>query len=472
MSSVNLINGGLDVLGIVDNLITAERAPIDKLEQRTKDYQDRISAYQAFNSKLLAFKTSVESLLFKGEDVLLNMPSAFADRLAMSLFALRKATSSNEAVVTATAAKGQATGAYTVTVNRMAKYNSYGSNNLASDTATSTNTGTIDISKGTGATVTFTIDATNNTLQGIRNTINNAHAGFTASVINDGSATPYKLVITSDDSGSANALTITPHLQGSGADLSFTQITAAEDAELTVNGVTVTRASNTISDVIAGVTLDLKAGTGTAQISVERDTEAIVEGIKDFISKYNDVVSYISSQSRYDTTKKAAGLLSGDFTLRNAQSQIRSILYQSIESDNASLSLLSQVGVKIGNDGTLSLDETKFKSSLDTNFEDTAHVFLAESLDAGGNSVSIVPMLQSRLKNITDAYDGPVYHATQAIQKNISRINDQIQEMEARLDVRRELLIAQFSRADEALRQLSVLQSSLSGQLSSLSSLS
>src|SRR5512144_2380030 len=115
MSSINLINGGLDVQSIVDSLIEVARLPINRLETKTETYQTRISAYQSFNSKLLALKTSAESVLFNGEDVPLNVPVDFSDRLSTSLFALRKATSSNEEVITATAGRGNVTGTFDVT---------------------------------------------------------------------------------------------------------------------------------------------------------------------------------------------------------------------------------------------------------------------------------------------------------------------------------------------------------------------
>ena len=123
------------------------------------------------------------------------------------------------------------------------------------------------------------------------------------------------------------------------------------------------------------------------------------------------------------------------------------------------------------NNGTLSLDESVLRDKLSSDFNDTAHLFLGDGLDGEGNTTSIVPALQSRLKSLTDTIDGPVFHASDAMQQNISRLNKQIEQMESRLEIRREVLTAQFSKADAALRQLSVLQASLDGLVNSLSSL-
>lgn len=470
MALIDLINGGLDVQGIVDNLIYVQREPIRRLEQQTKNWQSKISAYQAFNTKLLAFKTAVESLMYKGEDAPLNLPATFEERLRHSLFALRKAASSDETVLTATANKGIATGIFTVTVSSLAQADSYASNNFASRTETLTQTGTLVIQRGDEDPVTITIDETNNTLQGIRNVINAAGAGFTASILNDGSAEPYRLVITSDDSGTANALTITNNLNGgSGQSVTLAQTVAAADAALTINGVSVVSSSNTVAGAVEGVTLQLKAA-GSATVTIERDLDAVVEGLKEFAAKYNDVVSYIASQFRYDATKKEAGLLSGDHTLREAQSRLSLALSRTIASDDASLVVLAQIGLKIGRDGTLSVDETTLRQSLSSDWRGTAHVLLADALDGGGNTVSIAPALYSQLRNLTDALEGPVFRAQDAIQQNIRRVSRQIEQMEQRLEVQRDLLILQFSRADQALKQLAVLQNALASQISTLQS--
>jgi flagellar hook-associated protein 2 len=472
LSSINLINGGLDVQTIVDNLITVAHQPIDRLQQQNQASQNKITAYQTLNTKLLALKTSVDNLLFQGEDVPLSMPSSFADRLSESILALRKATSSNENVVTATAAKGMATGNFTVTVTKLAKFDSFTSNNFASDTDTNTKTGSLVIQKGTDDEVTIPIDDTNNTLQGIKNAINDANAGFTASILNDGSSTPYRLVITSNDSGTANALAITNNLTGgSGAAVSLSETTPADDAALQINGIDITSSSNTVTNAIEGVTFDLKAESGTAVVKVDRDIDSIVAGLQSFVTNYNDAVSYISSQSTYNTTTKSAGILSGDFTLREAQTQIASTLIQSVNLSGCSMNVLSQIGFRLTNNGTLSLDETKLRDELSTNFNDTAHLLLADGQDSEGHSVSLIPRLESQLKNLTDSVDGPILHATDAVQQNIARINDQIAQMEERLVTQRALLITEYSQADYDLRQLTVLESSLNNQMATLSSM-
>ncbi len=464
------INGGLDVQSIVDNLMAVEELPIQRLQTQTQTYQSRITAYQTLNTKLLALKTSAENIMFHQESVPLSVPDLFADRLSTSLFALRKVTSSNESVVTATADKGAAVGNYTVQVTRLATFNSYASNNFVSDTAATTQTGSITIQKGTDAPVSIAITSGNNTLQGIKSALNAADAGVTASIVNDGSGTPYRLVVTADKSGAASNFTITATWDAgsSGSEVTFAQTTQGQDAALQVNGVDIASSSNTVTNAIEGVTLSLKSESGTAMISTETDLDSIVGGLKDFVAKYNDLVSFITAQATYDTKTKTAGVLSGDFTLRDAQTRLSSALSRSISSGNSSLQVLSQIGLKLLGDGTLSLDETKFRGMLTSKFSETAHLLLADGLDYQGSTVSMVPMLQQQLKNLTDSVDGPIFKAEDANQKSIDRINKQIDEIKLRLEARRAMYVAQYTKANEALSQLAVLQTSLANQLSVL----
>jgi flagellar hook-associated protein 2 len=134
--------------------------------------------------------------------------------------------------------------------------------------------------------------------------------------------------------------------------------------------------------------------------------------------------------------------------------------------------VLSQIGISFNNDGTLKVNSEELQEALSSDFQAAAHVLLADALNQGGETVSIGPQLLSQLKSLTDPLEGPVPNAKESEQKTIERIQDQIDQMEERLEVRREILISQFTRADQALRQLTVLQSSLQGQINSLQAFS
>jgi flagellar hook-associated protein 2 len=233
-----------------------------------------------------------------------------------------------------------------------------------------------------------TITGSNNTLNGARDAINNANAGVTATVINDGTATPHRLLITANDSGTANSFTVTENLSG-GQALGLADVQAAADAQFTVNGVNITKSTNSVSDVISGVTFKLKAvTTGPVTLNVDKDIDAIVEGFNEFVSSFNEINTYINAQFAYDSTLKKAGLLSGDSTLRRIQSTLQKDIIQSISNQFTSYSVASQVGLQFNRDGSLSLDESKFRDALSSNFTAVAALFLGNGTESGGVTAS------------------------------------------------------------------------------------
>jgi flagellar hook-associated protein 2 len=143
---------------------------------------------------------------------------------------------------------------------------------------------------------------------------------------------------------------------------------------------------------------------------------------------------------------------------------------QNVTSNGSAFSALSQIGISMASDGTLSLNETQLRNALSTNFSGTAQLFLADGTDADGNTTSLLPTIETRLKNFTDSLDGPITHATGALQTDITSINNEITQMQARLDIQQQLWIAEYTQANQALQQLTIMQASITSQLSSLSS--
>ncbi len=651
MGYINLIDGGFDVQSIVNNLISVESVPVQRMQKQTSTLQGKISAFQSINTKLASLLNKVNDILFKGETVPLNVPGTFASRLLHSVFAQRTVASSDENTVTATASKGAASGTYSLTVSRLAQTQSMASGNFVDTGAAATGSGTLVLTVGTGSPVTITIDSTNNTLQGVRDAINDAKAGVTASIINDGTATPYRLVVTSDQTGSSNAFTVQDNLAG-GQALNLTQKLAAQNAEFEVNGLAISKGSNTVTDVIEGVSFTLHDTSAVAaSLTVGRDVDGIVTALKELVSAFNDVNSSIGAQSRYDPDTKTAGILSGDSTLRSIQRKIQAVLMQSVPRTLSSYGVLSQVGLKFNNDGSITLNEDTLRKAISGDLTGVAALFLGEgaisdgrvtynsqtpstqagtygiaitslaqraivtgsqavtnltadenltithgskttavsllsgdslstvlakinsALKADGASVTaaddgtgrvkiftnsygssqsvavassiaddagttgfgttavsstgsdiagtingspaigngltltgaaggpeeglsvtisqtatgdygtvkvsagstsvdgtgVMIYLRSVLRNITDPLTGPIHNSTDALNGNIRQLNERISEYQARLDIRREFLLNEYSRADQALRQMQVLQSSLTSQTASLS---
>jgi flagellar hook-associated protein 2 len=462
-TSINLTTPAIDVGSIVDNLIYVDSAPVRSMQSNVTTLQNKVSAFQSLNTKLSTLTNNLNSILFGDTNAPILKPSSFADRLSGSLFNRCKVNSSDETIVSATASNATG-GFYAITVSNLAAAQSLSTSGF--DSATSAiGMGTITFTKG-GQDYTVTVDSSNATLRGVCQAINDSGAGVTASVINDGNtSTPYRLLITSNNTGTVNSIDVQEDLSG-GPVLNIATIAGQEarDAHFTVNGIEIAKSSNTVSDVIDGVTFSLKNETDApVTLAVEKDLDAIVKSFTDFIASYNDINTYISGQFTYNSTTNKAGVLSGDSTLRGIQSTLQGQIIQSVSNQFTPYSVTSQVGLQFNRDGSLSLDETKLRNALSSNSTGVAALFLGDSGDG------ILSNMQNQLDSIMDPLSGPIQNATDSFNQNIKMINDEIRSYQLRLSIEEQMLTVQFNKADEALRMLTVAQSSLSSQIGKLS---
>lgn len=272
-------------------------------------------------------------------------------------------------------------------------------------TIAGSNAGAAGLSAGTGGNylgATFTqnasqisgtvvIDSSNNSLQGIRDAINKANVGVTATIVSDGSATPNHLVLTSTKTGAASSMKISVSGTANGVadpDLvallghdpagtqSLTQSTAAQSTLLNVNGIAVTSETSTVAEAIEGISLTI--GTvGKANLVVSQDTASVKAGVTAFVKAYNDLNKSIKDVTSYDPESKKGGALLGDSTVQTLQTQLRKQLTLGITGLTGDFKSLSQVGISFQKDGTLALDSSKLDKAIKTNFKDVAGVFAA-----------------------------------------------------------------------------------------------
>jgi flagellar hook-associated protein 2 len=253
------------------------------------------------------------------------------------------------------------------------------------------------------------IDSSNNTLQGIRDAINKAALGVTATIVSDGSATPNHLVLQSSKTGASTTI----KLSVDGGDVALTNLlgydpagvqnlkqnTAAQSTILDVNGIAVTSATNSVSGAIQGVSLTVGA-VGSANLTVAKDSAAVKTGVEAFVKAYNDLNKAIKDLSSYDPTTKKGGALLGDSTAQNIQSQVRRQLTTSITGLTGKLTTLSQIGISFQKDGTLNLDSTKLGTAITNNFSDIGSLFAA----IGTASDSLVTVAGSSAKTKPGSY--------------------------------------------------------------------
>lgn len=258
---------------------------------------------------------------------------------------------------------------------------------------------------GTQASGTVTLGANDQSLQGIRDAINKAGIGVTASIVSDGSSTPYHLVLTSTKTGETSSMKITvAALDGSSADTglanlltydpagtqSLTQTSAAQSTKLTVNGIAVTSASNSVTGAIQGVTLAIGA-VGSTSVVVAKDTSSVKSAVTAFVKAYNDLNNTIKGLTSYDATTKASGALLGDSGVLSIQTRLRQQLGTAVEGLSGNLTTMSQVGISFQKDGSLALDSTKLGNAITNNFADIAGLFSA----IGSASDSLVSFTSS-----------------------------------------------------------------------------
>lgn len=244
---------------------------------------------------------------------------------------------------------------------------------------------------GAQASGTVTLDAADQSLQGIRDAINKANIGVTATIVSDGGANPYHLVLTSNKTGEKSSMKISVDgVDGQPADPAIAamlshdpggvqgliQTSAAQDTLLNMNGIDVRSSSTTVTEAVQGVSLDI-TGVGSTTLNVTRDTAAVSTAVNNFVKAYNELNKTISSLAGYNAETKTAGVLQGDASVRSIQSQLRRQLGTAVDGLGGKLTTLSQVGITFQKDGNLAVDSTKLNKAINENFADIGGLFAA-----------------------------------------------------------------------------------------------
>ena len=384
------IGSNLDVNSIVSQLINIERQPITALDQREAGIQAKITAFGSIRGALSSFQNAARGLSDAGR--FLAFKATTGDSTVATISASAKAAAASYALDVTSLAQAQK-----LTVAGQASTNAAIGNGTLTfdfgtisggtfDSATGKYTGAAFSSNGSGSK-SVTIDSSNNSLQGIRDTINAAKIGVSASIVNDGDAnSPYRLVLTSDNKGQTNSIKISVSGDAALSNLlaqdpagtqNLSQSIAAQNAVFKVDGVSISKNSNTITDVIEGVTFTLQKAAANTTLAVSRDTQTVQSSVQAFVKAYNDVNKTLSDLSAYNATTQRGAILQGDSAVRNIQNQIRSTLTSTLAGLSGNLTQLSQVGVSFQKDGSLALDSAKLQSAIENNFSDISGLFAA-----------------------------------------------------------------------------------------------
>lgn len=520
---------GLDTSSLIEQLMAAERQPITRLETDKSYFNARAAALTQFEGKLESFLSKIEALD------------------STEALQAKKGTLSSGDFFAANIESDAIPGNYQVEVIDLAQVQKSVSLGVADKSASNFGLGSLTLTVGDNAPVAIAIDADNNSLEGIMAAINEADAGVTASIINDGTDSPYRLVLTGEDiatgfslssdlpsyngdvtsltvggyadqyaqlfgngtlslstghditlSGTSNSLvdirdainaeTATTGVSatveddgnggfrlalvggsidatnltgGTGSDApSLTTTQTAQQAHIQVDGIDIYSDSNTLDEAIPGVSLDLgKAEAGTVtSLNIKLDEDAIKNQIKSFVSGYNDVVSYVTSQSKSEGS--SAGILVGDSGLNNIKRRLQSMLTTRMD---GSIGSLSQLGLQTQKDGTLKIDDTALSEAIQKDLPGVTSLLAGDDSNEG-----IATRFKNYLEDITDDIDGLFAGRKEGIKSNIKRIDKSIERMEMRLEKREQMLNDQFNALEQLISVMNAQSDYIGKQMSAL----
>jgi flagellar hook-associated protein 2 len=458
-TSATAATGGsvIDVNSLVSQLIAATRGPKDSLiSAQSLKNTTQISALGTLKGALSAFQGTLGALA---------TPSAFNAQTA---------TSSSPSILTASASSSAVAGTYTVSVTKLAQAQQLVSKPIVGDATAVVGTGTLKVSLG-ATSFNVALTSTNDTVAGLAAAINSAsgNPGVTATVITgtDGA----HLILSSTLTGAANSIQVAQTDGGtalsaltysSGSTTNYTENSPAQDAVFSISGINHTSASNTVSDALSGVTVNLlgttAAGTGagsSVNLTVANDTAAITTNIGAFVTAYNSLASSISSLRSYDPTTQTAGPMLGDALLSGVQNEVRSTLYGVVNTGSATYNSLASVGITTKSDGTLSLNPAKLQTAL------TAAPGAVSALFSGTNGIAA--NLNTRL-NADLASGGAVDSRSKTLVKQSNDLAAQTKTLDAQMTALASSLTQQYAALNTLLSKLQSTSAALTQQLSSL----
>jgi flagellar hook-associated protein 2 len=461
------VGSGLDVRSIVSQLLAIERRPIEQLQSAASRIQTQISAYGKLQSSLATLQGVVNKLT-----------------RADTWGAVTTASSRSDAVG-ASATAGAPAGTYSVVVRQLASGQALASSTYAERSAV-VGQGTLRIELGDWDAVppVTKVDATpveipigpgEDTLEGIRDKINAAGAGVTASIVSDVNGS--RLVIRSLDTGAENGFRIqvadadgndtdAAGLSALGFDPSagasqLVRTRAAADALAEIDGLLVQSKSNTLTDVVGGLTLKLtRAGPDPVEITVGQDSQSLRNTIEEFVTSYNEVINLVRQQTKVDPGGTGSGPLQGDRAGAVVLAKLRELL-GGTTSASAAFSRLADIGFDVQTDGTIKLIDGKLDNAVATSAE-LRKLFAADDADPAADGFG--RRLDDWLGLVLGS-DGLLDSRTDGLQQRLKANERQRERLEDRIALTEQRLLRQYTALDARLGQLNGLSAYMTQQI-------
>ena len=471
-TSINGVGSGIDIDSIVSALVSAQKTP----------KQSQITTQQAAATTKLSAIGSLSSALDTFQTALKNLNTASTS--GSSSFAALKSASSDSSVVSASLTTGAVSGKYEIDVTSLATSSKVATQYIGSDITFES--GSLTITQGDN---TYNLSVQSGaSLSSVRDSINNNSslkaAGVTANIITD--STGQRLVLSSSKTGEGTDIGVSTTSTGNlgklsidltkSADGSITQSKAtsdkggyvsalAADAVYTIDGLSMTSASNTVSDAISGVEFALAKADSSATITVEANTGGLSTAIKSFITAYNTLVSSINSLTKVTSTTDengnattTAAALASDSITRSILNGLRDELVGT-STNGGSISMLSQLGVTTQNDGTLAIDDDRLETALENNYESVQGFFTG----SGG--------LLTRMSSSLDGYtktNGLLDQRTDTLNDTLSDLAKQQAALDTRIKKYETTMYAKYNAMDTLVAQLNATSSSVLSTLNAL----
>ena len=465
------IGSGLDINTIVEQLVALERRPLTQMRSDASRLQTQVSSYGKMQSLVSGLQDASNKLSTN------------------TLWSKTVSTVSDASVIGVSAGTGAAAGSLEVAVTKLARSQTTSSLDSFADSNALVGAGTLNIAIGawdtgqtaftpkTGSTaIDITIAATD-TLAQVRDKINGAGAGVSASIVTDASGS--RLALRSASSGSENGFRISTldadgdNVNGAGlsrlaydppAGTRMQLAQAAVNAEATVNGIAVSSASNELGGVVAGLTITLRKEGASAEVGIAADREAVVSAVKSFADAYSELAKYIAQQTRFDAASNTGGPLQGDSSATGLLSRLRGVLNLP-SGAAAAFPRMSDAGLQLQRDGTLKVDDGKLTTAM-ADLSELKKAFSNTDTNTPGNDG--FARRYSQLTQQMLGVDGNLTTRTEGLQKLISRNGDNQTKLEDRVTRFRERLVAQYTAMDANLSKLNALQSYVSQTVAAL----
>jgi flagellar hook-associated protein 2 len=405
------------------------------------EWQDQQQTIQTETSALNSIESDVTAL--EGTLTAISGPSGALTSMTTS--------SSDSGIVTATAVNGASASSHVVVVNNLATTASWYSDSVASGTTTLAS-GTFTLQVGTGTPTQITVGNGTNTLDDLANAINGMNLGVTANVVTDASGA--RLSIVSNSSGAASNITISHDTT-----IGFTQAVAGQDASLTVDGIPIDSASNTVTGAVNGVTFNLVgASPGTSvDVVISPDVNSASTAISNFVSAYNQVVGDVNKQFTVGANNME-GPVADDPTVRMLQSDLLSA--GGYSTDSNAVATLADLGITMNNDGTLTLNSATLNNAIQSNFS-----AVQSFLEGTSSSNGFVNFLSNQLTSLTDPTNGAFTVDLQSLSSENTDLQNQINNFQPYLQQQQTYLTNEFNQADIALEELPTEEAQLNAEL-------